>query len=507
MRSDLRYAIRTLRRSPTVTSAAILVLALGIGANTAMFSVLDAVLLRPLPYPGPEKLVSLWMRFTGIGIPKDQNWVSAPEFMDLRQNAKAFAEIAAIAPGSFNIRVGDKPERILGANVSASLFPLLGVQPVLGRAFLAAEEIPGRDTVAVISHGLWRRVFASNPAIAGQAVNINGQSCRIVGVAPKGFAYPDKAELWMPLAFPPVALSASRRGAHGLLVIARIRDGISFAAARADMDRVSQRIIEGAPNYPYRRFDFRVIMNPLLEDVVGDIRPALLILMGAVACVLLIACSNVANLLLAKASGREREMAVRTALGAGRGRILGQLLTESVLLSAVGAVAGLLLAKWALLAITRVAGDVFPRLNQSGLNLPVLGFTVLAAMLTAVLFGLWPALQISADSHYEALKEGARSGTSAGRQRFRSALVVGEVALSLVLLTGAGLLIRSFLRLQAVDPGFRPDNVLTMGIALPQARYGDDARIRGFYNEVVRRVSAIPGVDAAGLASALPLSG
>lgn len=510
MLADLRYALRTLVRTPTYTAVAVVVLALGIGANTAMFSVVHAVLLSSLPYAKPDKLVMLWMRFTGIGVPKDQNWVSAPEFMDLRQHSQAFSHLAAIDSENFNIRIGERPERVEGAAVSASLFPMLGVQPMLGRAFRAEEETPGRDNVALVSYRLWRRRFASDPNLPGKTLTLNGRSFQIAGVMPQSFRYPPEADVWMPLAFRPEQLSSqlSSRGNHGLLVVARIRDGVSFEAARADMDRVSQRIIDDAPQYPYKTYGFRVIMNPLLEEEVGDIRPALVILMGAVAFVLLIACSNVANLLLARASGREREFAIRTALGAGRARLIRQLLTESLVLAITGAVAGLVLARWSLLALTRLAADVLPRMTGIELNLPVLGFTMLVALLTGVAFGLWPALQASGGFKPQSLKEGGRGGTSGGaRQRLRGALVVAEVSLSLILLAGAGLLIRSFLSLQKVDPGFRPANVLTMRISLPEARYGDPAKIRTFYSELTRRIREWPGVEAVGAITGLPLSG
>jgi len=508
MANDVRYALRMLRRSPSFTAIAILVLALGIGANTAMFSVIHAVLLQSLPHDKPEKLVILWMRFTGIGIPKDQNWVSAPEFMDLRTTSKAFSEIAAIDGTSYNIRVSEKPERIEGAAVSASFFRLLRVQPMLGRSFRSEEETVGRNGVIIISYGLWQRRFGSDPNVTGRPLNINGRSFQIIGIMPKGFGYPDLAEIWTPLAFAADDLAPSRRGNHGLLAIARIRDDISFAAAQADMAGVSQRIIEGAPDYPYKDFGFRVIMTPLLEDMIGDLRPALLILMGSVAFVLLIACSNVANLLLAKASSRERELAVRNALGASRIRLIRQLLTESVVLSIAGALVGITMAKWVLMALIRVAEASMPRITQAELNWPVLGFSAAIAILTSVVFGLWPALRSSADFNPESLKEAGRPVTSGtARRRLRDALVVAEVALSLALLAGAGLLIRSFMRLQEVDPGFRPHNVLTMRISLPDSRYGDPGKMRAFYRELNRRIAALPGVEAAGAIGLLPLSG
>jgi predicted permease len=505
---DFKFGLRLMLKSPGFTAVAVLTIALGIGVNTAMFSVVHGVLLQSLPFQNPDKIVMLWMRFTGIGIPKDRNAVSVPEFMDLRQHSKVFSHLAAINTDSFNISAGDRPEHVDGAAVSASFFPLLGVQPILGRAFVADEETPGRDTVALISYGLWQRRFGSDPSLPGRTINVNGRSYQIIGVLPKGFTFPEETDLWTPLAFSPQDLSADQRGNHYLSVVARIRDAVSPETAMTDMEVVSQRIIEGAPNYPYQRFGFRVIMNPLLEEMVGDLRPALLILMGAVALVLLIACTNVANLLLAKASSREREMAIRTALGAGKGRLVRQLLAESIVLSLLGAVAGLVLAAWSLRVLTRQAESALPRIAQVQLNLPVLGFTMGVALVTGILFGLWPALQASSAFTHESLKEGGRSGTEGrGRHRLRGTLVVAEVTLSLVLLAGAGLLIRSFWRLEDVDPGFQAQNVLTLRLSLPEARYGDPVKIRNFYRELVRRVRELPGVHAAGAISALPLSG
>ncbi len=505
---DFKFGLRLMLKNPGFTAVAVLTIALGIGVNTAMFSVVHGVLLQSLPFQNPDKIVMLWMRFTGIGIPKDRNAVSVPEFMDLRQHFKVFSHLAAINTDSFNVSAGDRPEHIDGAAVSPSFFPLLGVQPILGRGFVADEETPGRDTVALISYGLWQRRFGSDPSLPGRMINVNGRSFQIIGVLPKGFTFPEETDLWTPLAFSPQDLSADQRGNHYLSVVARIRDTVSPETAMTDMEVVSQRIIEGAPNYPYQRFGFRVIMNPLLEEMVGDLRPALLILMGAVALVLLIACTNVANLLLAKASSREREMAIRTALGAGKGRLVRQLLAESIVLSLLGAVAGLVLAAWSLRVLTRQAESALPRIAQVHLNLPVLGFTMGVALVTGILFGLWPALQASSAFTHEALKEGGRSGTEGrGHHRLRGILVVAEVTLSLVLLAGAGLLIRSFWRLEDVDPGFQAQNVLTLRLSLPEARYGDPVKIRNFYRELVRRVRELPGVQAAGAISALPLSG
>ena len=483
MYNDLRYAFRQLVRNPGFTAVVVLTLALSIGANTTLFSVVNAILLRPLPYQNPDKLVALWMRFTGIGIPKDQNAVSAPEFMDLRRLATSFSHLAAIGTTNFNLRVGEIPERVAGAAVSPSLFPLLGVQAQMGRVFLPEEEQVGKDAVAVISHALWQRLFASDRNLIGRSYQVNGRSIQIVGVMPPGFSFPDEAAMWTPLAFTPEQLSPNSRGSHGLAVLARIRDNLSFAQARAELDIVSQKIIEGAANYPYQKFGFRVLMNPMLEEVVGEVRMALILLMGAVAFVLLIACANIANLLLARGSAREREFAIRTAVGASRTRLLRQLLTESVLLSVLGAALGLWLASASLQVLVTVAGRILPRLAEVRLDGGVLTFTCVLAILTSVIFGFLPALQSTRGVTQEALKESGQSTTaSASRGRLRGFLIVAEVALSLLLLVGAGLLIKSFQRLLGVDPGFHSERVLTVRVSLPQIRYDQPDKIRTFYH-------------------------
>jgi putative ABC transport system permease protein len=504
---DLRFALRLLRKSPAFTAVAVLALALGIGANTAIFSVVNAVLLRPLPYDHPDHLVKLWTKFVGIGLPNNQNWVSAPEFADFVQLNQSFSHIAALSGDSFNIVTGGLPERVEGGEVSASFFPMLGVKPTLGRVFLPEEEQPGRDNVALISNGLWRRRFGADPALVGRKLAVNGRSVQVVGVLPADFQYAPDADLFTPLAFSNDDFSPNHRGSHGLEVLARIKPELTFAQARADMDAVARHMTELHPEYPYKRYGFGLIMTPLLEEIVGDIKTALWILMGAVGLVLLIACANVANLLLARASGREREIAIRTAIGAGRLRLVRQLLTESIILGIAGGAAGLLLAKWGLRVLTNISAASFPRLADAHMDGWVLAFTTAISIGTGMLFGLAPAFQISGVTH-ESLKEGGR-GSSAGRasQGLRRALVVAEIALSLVLLAGSGLLLRSFVRLMEVDPGFRADGVLTMRMSLPDARYPREPQIRAFYRDVVERVSKLPGVQAAGLVSALPLSG
>jgi predicted permease len=465
------------------------------------------VLLRPLPYDHPDHLVKLWTKFVGIGLPNNQNWVSAPEFADFRKLNQSLSHIAAISGDSFNITTGGLPERVEGAAVSSSFFPMLGVKPKLGRVFLPEEEQPGRDGVALVSHGLWRRRFGADPTLVGRKLVINGRSFQVVGVLPPDFQYAADADLWTPLAFSNDDFSPNHRGSHGLEVLARIKPELTFAQARADMDAVARRMLELHPEYPYKQYEFGLIVTPLLEEIVGDIKSALWILMGAVGLVLLIACANVANLLLARASAREREIAIRTAIGAGRLRLVRQLLTESVILGIAGGAAGLLLAQWGLRVLTNISAASFPRLTDAHMDGWVLAFTMAISIGTGMLFGLAPAFQISGVTH-ESLKEGGR-GSSASRasQGLRRALVVAEIALSLVLLAGSGLLLKSFVRLMEVDPGFRPDGVLTMRMSLPDARYPREPQIRAFYREVVERVSKLPGVQAAGLVSALPLSG
>jgi predicted permease len=503
---DCRYALRMLARSPGFTLIAVLALALGIGANSAIFSMVNAVILKPLPYEKPEQLVQLWMRFTNIGIPNDQNWVSAPEFVDLRQN-QSLSHLAAISSDSFNINISGTPERIDSAVVSTSFFPLLGVQAQLGRVFLPEEGQPGRQHVVLLGDGLWRRRFGADTAISGRKLVMNGQSYLIVGVLPRDFHLPLEAEVWTPLVFSSDDLSPNSRGNHGYQVIARIKPGLSLEQARADMDVVSQRIIEQHPDYPYRQFNFRVLTIPLLEQQIGDIKTALWVLMSAVGLVLLIACANVANLLLVRASSREREIAVRQALGVSRWRLIRQLLTESTILGLMAGVIGLFLGYWALRLLTTLAATSFPRVVEAHMDLRVLAFTLLVSLATGILFGLAPAFSSRHVTH-DALKEGGRGGTAgAGSQRLRSTLVVAEVALSLTLLVGAGLLIRSFLRLQEVDTGFRPDGVLTMRISLPEEKYAKVEQTRPFYRELLDRIRRLPGVDAVGGATGLPLGG
>jgi len=504
---DVRYGLRMMVKNPGFTAVAVLTLALGIGANTAIFSVLDAVLLRPLPYPEPQQLVKLWSRFTGIGLPNDQNDVSAPEFRDLQQLSQSFSGIAAINTGTFNIGVKGSPQRAIGASVSPSLFAILGARAALGRTFAENEAQPGHDQEVILSHTFWERAFGGDRGIIGSTLRIDAVPYTVVGVMPAGFDYPPGTEVWGPLAFSPDALSPNNRGNHGLEVLARITPGISFAQARTDMDRVGKTIIEqNRSNYPYEKYGFAVIMNPLLEETVGDVKTSLWVLMAAVGLVLLIACANVANLLLVRASGRLKETAVRVAMGASPWRLARQLLTESGLLGLTGGIAGLILSHWVLRGLVTLSAESLPRAVSTGISGPALAFTLIVSLGTGILFGLAPVLHVRRETSYDVLKSG-RSTPAGVSNRLRRVLVVAEIALSLVLLAGAGLLLRSFAQILKVDPGFRPEGVLTVRVSLPDAKYSQPQQVREFYRNLLGRVQSLPGVEAAGAINFLPLGG
>ncbi len=503
---DVRFGLRMLRKNPGFTTVAVLTLALGIGACTAIFSVIDSVVLRPLPYPQPDHLVRVWGHFAGIGLPDNQNAISAPELRDLETQNRCFSHVAALSTGgSFNVKFGDDPQRIEGAYLTPALFPLLGVQPALGRAFLPTDADPGQNQVVLLSHSLWRRGFGTDPGVVGRRLNINGLSHEVVGVMPAGFES-FGAELWAPLGFTPENLK--RRDQHGLQVLARIKPELTLEQARADMSALTQAVTDQNPGYPYARFQFAFRLTPLHDALVGSVRKPLWILAGAVALVLLIACANVANLLLVRASARQREVAIRLALGASRGRLFRQWITESVLLSALGGFAGLAVAQVGLKLVIHLSTTIFPRVAEATLDGRVLTFTILVSLGTGILFGLAPGLHTAPKVKTRALRGDDRNSTSGPIvQRLRHALVVVAIALALVMLSGAGLLLRSLMHVWAVDSGFRPDHVLTMRVSLPAAKYTESHQVRAFYDEVLARISRLPGVEAAGATGVLPLSG
>ncbi|HEV2424592.1 MAG TPA: ABC transporter permease [Terriglobia bacterium] len=503
---DLRYGLRVMVKDRAFTAVAVLTLALGIGANTAIFSVLDAVLLRPLPYPEPQQLVKLWSRFQGIGLPNDQNDLSAPEFHDLQQLSQSFSGIAAISAGTFNLGGKGSPERLAGAAVSPAFFRILGAQALLGRTFVDEEAQPGHDHEAILSYGLWQRGFGGNRTVIGSTIQVDAVPYTVVGVMPAGFDYPQDAQLWGPLAFGPDDLSPNSRGNHGLEVLARIKPGLSFAQARTDMDRVGKTMIEQNRSYPYDKFGFAVIMNSLLEETVGDVKTSLWVLMAAVGLVLLIACANVANLLLVRASGREKEIAVRVALGASPGRLARHLLTESTLLALFGGTVGLIVTPLVLRGLVALSANTLPRVVHTGISGAALAFTLAVSLGTGILFGLAPVLHVLRAGSYDVLKSGRTTAPSASN-RLRRGLILGETAVSLVLLAGAGLLLRSFMQVLKVDPGFRPEGVLTMRVSLPDAKYNRPEQVRGFYGELLDRIRALPGVESAGAINFLPLGG
>ncbi|MBV9927382.1 MAG: ABC transporter permease [Acidobacteria bacterium] len=497
---DLRYGVRTLWKNKSFTAVAVVALALGIGANSAIFSVVNTVLLRPLPYKEPERLVMVWEDNSKIGYPRD---TPAPaNYADWRDQNQVFEGMAATADQSFNLTGAGEPERFDGKRVSANFFSLLGVEPQLGRGFMPEEDLNGANRVVVLSHGLWQRRFGSDAGLLGKTVTLNGEPYTVVGVMPQGFQFLNEdVGMWVPIAFTPQ--QANNRNSHYLKVVARLRPGVTVERAQAEMSTIATRLQQ---QYPDANTDLGAGVVSLHEEVVGDIRPALLVLLGAVGFVLLVACANVANLLLARAAVRQKEIALRTALGASRLRIVRQFLTESVLLAAVGGLVGLLLSVWGVTLLRSFIPENISQVKAISVDARVLGFTVLVTLLTGLVFGLAPALQASRFNLNETLKEGGRDAAAArGGNRIRGLLVVAEVAVSLVLLVGAGLLINSFMRLRNVDPGFRTENLLTMGVVLPQQKYPDAARRAAFYTDMIRRVEALPGVRSAAVTNWIPL--
>ncbi len=494
---DIKYSLKMLVKNPAFTVVAVITLALGIGANSAIFSVVNAVLLRPLPYENSDRLVWAWGKSTS----GDKGAVSPPDYMDYRKQLQSFEQLAAFLPVTHNLNDLDNPERISGAATSANFFDTLGVKPILGRGFAMDEEQAGHDPVTVLSYGLWQRRYGSDASIVGKTIPLDGKPFTVIGVMPKGFEFPEKAEIWEVAPF--YVKGMQIRKAHFLRPIGLLKPNVSLQQAQAEVDVLSGQL---AQQYPDTNTGYGMRLVSLTEKVIGNVRSTLFMLLGAVAFVLLLACANVANLLLARAAGRQKEVAIRTALGAKRSRLLRQLLTESVVLSLLGGIVGGLLA----LVGTRVllaaaTGDV-PRLNEVSVDWRVLVFSLAISIITGLVFGLAPALQASKLNLTETLKErGSQKGSY--RNYLSNILVVVQVALALALAIGAGLMLRSFSRLQDVDPGFNTQNLLTMQIELPQAKFPKPQLRANFFKDVLEKIGALPGVAGAATVSELPLSG
>ena len=498
---DVRYGLRSLFKRPGATAIALITLALGIGVNTAIFSAVDSILLRPLPLKDPEGLVSIWEHGMRVGI--NRNEFAPANYFDLRNQNQVFEGVGAFGDQSVNFTGEGEPERIDGQVVTANVFSLLGVQPALGRTFAPEEDQLGRHRVVVLSDKLWQRRFNRDPSVLNRSITLNGESFTVVGVMPQGFFFPVRdSEMWIPWAMHPE--EASGRGDHYLRVIARLKPGTTIERANADVESIGSRL---AAEYPRTNEGLGFVVNSFHQDYVGNLRLPILVLFAAVGLVLLIACANVANLLLAQATTRRREIAIRMALGARRWTIVRQLLTESLLLAVAGGLLGTLGAFWGVEALSKLLPESLSKLQDVSLDARVLIFTLGASVLTALIFGGLPALIAARSKVGETLGDVARdvAGGVSGRH-VRRVLVVSEVALAVVLLVGAGLLIRSFQQLRKVDLGFEPGNLLTMRMVLPTPKYSKPEARRAFYDELLRRVKETPGVESAGMISFLPLS-
>jgi len=502
VKNDLIYALRGLGRKPLFTLVAVFTLALGIGANSAIFTVVNAVLLRPLSYPSPERLMVLWTHNPRQGFDKDVS--TYPNFDDWRRLSTSFEVMSAYAGRDFTLTEAGDPVQIRGAVVTPGFFETLGIAPALGRTFGAREGMAGGERVAILRHDLWRTRFGADPTTVGRSIVLNGVTHELLGVMPASFAHPEDAQVWTPLA--PAEQFADlmqSRGSFWLQAIGRLKPGVDRGRAQGEMDAIASALER---QYPDVNAGIGVRLVPLHDEIVGDVRQSLLILLGAVGLVLVIACANVANLLLTRGASRQKELAIRAALGAGRKRLLRQMLTESLVLAIAGAAAGLVLAAWAIDMLHSLAPSNVPRLTGIRIDTPVILYTSLAALITGVLFGMAPALQAGVTSAGEFLKEGGRAGSEGSRgRRLRSAVAVVEIAVALVLLIGAGLLVRSFVAMNGVELGFDPRNILALRVDLPDAQYPQGAQVTAFYDDLESRLEALPGAEAVGLGSSVLL--
>nr|MDQ3421320.1 ABC transporter permease [Acidobacteriota bacterium] len=485
---DVRYAIRMLLRNPGFTTIALLTFAVGIGVNTAVFSVFNGVLLRPLPYPDADRITMMWLDNRPQEIKEDIG--SYPSYRDWREQSTSFEHVAAYTGANFTMTGSDEPERLPGAQTTANFFSVIGLQPILGRLYTEAQETPGSDAVVLLSHGLWQRKFGGANEVLGKTITLNGTAHEIVGVMPPELRIPSTAQIWKPLA-PPEELRNSRQS-FWLPVIGRLKPGVSVEQAQTEMNGITAR---QEATYPATK-GFGAYLVPLHKQLVGDVERSLLVLMAAVGCVLLIACANLGNLMLGRTAARRKELAIRTALGAKRGRLIRQIVTETFVIAFVGSALGLLLAFWATEFFIQIGGAAIPRADMVRIDGRVLLFTLALAAVAALLAGLVPAVQASKAAIREHLQEGGREGGSGGSRRTRSALIAAEMALAFVLLAGAGILVRTLWSMEGVDRGFRTDNIAIATVTLPSTLYAGAPEVRGFYARLLDSVRALPGVES-----------
>ncbi len=499
---DLRFALRQFAKSSGFTAIALLTLALGIGATTAIFSVVNGVLLRPLTYAEPERLVLIREN----QLPQFPEFsVAPPNFLDWEKMTKSFERMAAYRNQSYNLTGNGEPVRVAGSRVTAGFFSTYGVAPMIGRDFRPEEDTVAQGKVVILSHAFWQRQFGGDPGALGRTIQLNGEPHVILGVMPSSFQRSANTELWAPMAFPDDERANDNRGAHYINVVARLKNGVSLQQAQSEMNVLAEQF---AKQYPDSNKGWGVKLFVLPDYVVRDVKVVLYTLLGAVGCVLLIACANIANLLLARGNARLREISIRAALGAGRSRIIRQLLTESVLLSVFGGLLGILIAKWGLDALLALAPSNLPRIKELGLDPAALGFTLVLSVVTGLIFGVAPAWLATGHDLNTTLKDASRGSTESGhRAWFRSGLVVAEVALALLLLTGAGLLVRSFVKLSGVSPGFEPANATVINLSLPMGRYGKPEQQSAFADQLIANLRTLPGVKAVGITHTLPLVG